>query len=206
MSAGFLQECDRPGWRRCVAPAATFGVVVLLGGCGSSAPAKHVTANREPTLPGVCSRGALDVMARSLAVRASTIAAGASSGGNAMPQCSFTTSLASGPRIAVTMNVDTGPQPYFVLERTIVEASQIFPSRLSPAPLAVPGLGLEAAWFPAATHLMATDGTRLVTVTVDWPRANQNREIALARAVTRQYLKTPHGKAGQKLAHGYPSS
>jgi hypothetical protein len=104
------------------------------------------------------------------------------------------------------MNVDTGPQPYFVLERTIVEASQIFPSRLSPAPLAVPGLGLEAAWFPAETHLMATDGTRLVTVTVDWPRASQTREIALARAVTRQYLKTPSGKAAQRLAHGYPSS
>jgi len=145
-------------------------------------------------------------MARSLAVRASTIAAAASSGGNAMPQCSFTTSIPHGTRIVVTMNVDTAPQPYFRLERTIVESAQIFPSRLSPAPIAVTGLGLDAAWFPAETHLMSTDGTRLVTVTIDWPRASQNREIALARAVTRQYLKTPHGKAAQRLADGYPSS
>jgi len=179
--------------------------VVLLGACGRSAPTGQAAASRGSTLPRVCARGALDAIAQALAVRASKIAVAASTGNNAMPQCSFTTSLTHNTRVAVTVNVDTGPQPYFVLERTIVEASQIFPSRLSPAPVAVTGLGLEASWFPAETHLMATDGVRLITVSVDWPGAGQNREIALSRAVTRPYLKTPHGKAAQRLAHGYPS-
>ena len=95
-----------------------------------------------------------------------------------------------------------------MLERTIVEASQIFGGqRLSPAPQNVAGLGLEAAWFPAETQLEATDGTRLITTTiVDWPGAASKRKVRLARAMTSPYLKTPHGKAAQKLAKGYPSS
>jgi hypothetical protein len=118
----------------------------------------------------------------------------------------FTTSLPSDKPVEVTVNVDTGPQPYFVLERTIVEASESFgATRLSPAPISVLGLGLEASWFPAETHLIATDGIRLITTTVAWPGGRQNREIALARALTRTYLKTPHGKAAQALANGYPS-
>jgi hypothetical protein len=146
-------------------------------------------------------------MARTLAVEASSVAAATSTGSNVMPQCTFSARLRHGERVGVTVNVDSGPQPYFVLERTIVEASQIFSGqRLSPAPEAVVGLGLEAAWFPAETHLMATDGSRLITTTIDWPGAAQKREISMARAMTRPYLRTPHGKAAQKLAKGYPSS
>ncbi|MHB8690182.1 MAG: hypothetical protein ACYDHH_02955 [Solirubrobacteraceae bacterium] len=50
----------------------------------------------------------------------------ASTGNNAMAQCSLTTRLASGKRVAVLANVNTGASPYFVLERTIVEANQQF--------------------------------------------------------------------------------
>jgi hypothetical protein len=207
MSAGFLNGWRRTVWWRGAAPAAAIAAVLALGGCGKSAPTRNAATDRGAKLPGVCARSALDAMAHSLAVRASTIAVAAASGSNAMPQCAFTTVLPRKEHVAVTVNVDTGPQPYFVLERTIVEASQIFgPIRFSPAPVAITGLGIEAAWFPAETHLEATDGTRLVTATVDWPGAGRRRETALARALTRPYLKTPHGKAAQALAHGYPSS
>jgi hypothetical protein len=206
MGAG-VQTAQRRSTRcRAAAPAAAIALAALLCGCGHSAPAKRAAAHRGP--PGICAPAALDAMARTLAVGASSIATAASTASNAMPQCAFSVRLRQGQRVQVTVNVDNGPQPYFVLERTIVEASQIFSAqRLSPAPEDVPGLGLEASWFPAETHLEATDGTRLITTTiVDWPGAGPKREVPLARATTSPYLKTPHGRDAQKLAKGYPSS
>jgi hypothetical protein len=206
MSAGLEAEWRRPRWRRWVAPSTTIGAALLLGGCGHSAPATHAAASRGSSPPPVCMRSALDLMARFLAVQPDAIATATSTGNDAMPQCSFTARLTGDKRVGVTANVSTAPSPYFVLERTIVEASQVFaPTRLSPAPVSVTGLGLEAAWFPAEKQLMATDGTRLLSTSVDWRGATQKHEIALAQAVTRPYLKTPHGKAAEAIAQGYPS-
>jgi hypothetical protein len=208
MGAGFLHSQRRSAGRRVAAPvAAAIAGAALLCGCGHSAPAKKAAAHHGSRAPGVCAPAALDAMARTLAVKAASIATGVSTASNAMPQCAFSTRLRHGRSVEVTVNVDNGPQPYFVLERTIVEASQTFTAqRASPAPVAVPGLGLEASWFPAETHLEVTDGFRLITATVDWPGATQTREIALARAMAAPYLKTPHGKEAQALAKGYPSS
>ncbi|MBV8987784.1 MAG: hypothetical protein JO372_04400 [Solirubrobacterales bacterium] len=145
-------------------------------------------------------------MARFLAVPTGSVATSASTGNNDMPQCSFTVHLPAGKRVDATANIDNGPQPYFRLERTTVEASQVFtPSRLSPAPEAVTGLGIEADWFPAYPQLMATDGLRLITVSVTWRGATQGRERRLAEALTRTYLTTPHRKAAAALAKAYPS-
>jgi hypothetical protein len=187
--------------RRRTAAVAAIAAAMLLAGCGHSAPAKSAAAR--PRLPA-CVHGALDAMARTLEVRASTIATAASTGGNAMPQCDLRTRL-HGRRVDVLINVDNGPQPYFVLERTIVEAAQIFPVRASPAPEQVAGLGLDAAWFPAERHLEATDGRRLLTTTVGWPGAPAAHEIRLARAMTAPYLHTAHGRAAQALAKGCPT-
>jgi len=206
MRAGIPQGYPQTSWRRRLAAAAALALAALLAGCGHSGPAGRVAAAHTAPLPRSCARGALDAMARALAVRASTIALSTSTGGDAMPQCAFATRLTRSRRVEVTVNVDNGPQPYFVLERTIVEASQTWGApRPTPAPIAVTGLGLEAAWFPAETHLEATDGTLLITATVAWPGVGQKREAALARAMTRPYLKTPHGKAAAALAHGYAS-
>lgn len=143
-------------------------------------------------------------MAQFLAIQTHTIVTATSVANNAMPQCSFTTRLA-GKRVAVVANVDNGPSPYFILERTIVEATQVFaPAKPGPEPVPIP-LGLEAAWFPAGTDLEATDGTLLITTSVDWQGVARKRKIALATAVTRVYLKTPRGKRAQALAKGYPS-
>jgi hypothetical protein len=203
MSAGLTYAQTPSGRRRAAAAAAAVIVATMLvSSCGDSAPAKREASR--PRLPGVCDYDALNAMSHTLSVGASSIATAASTGGNAMPQCAFRARL-RGKRVDVLVNVDNGPQPYFVLERTIVEAAQIFPVRASPAPEQVAGLGLDASWFPAETHLEATDGKRLLTTTVDWPGVSATREIQLARAMTAPYLHTLHGKAAQAAAKGYPS-
>jgi hypothetical protein len=112
-----------------------------------------------------------------------------SMGGNAMPECAYTVALPGARRIGVTVNVDTGAQAYFRLERTVVEASQVFSTvRLIAAPQHVPGIGLDADWFPAEQQLMTTDGRQLLTVSVRWARASESRRRALAEVVVGPYL------------------
>jgi hypothetical protein len=187
---------------------AACAAALLLAGCGHSSPTKHAAARpKKPSTPPVCLPKSLDAMAGILAVRPAAITTSVSTGNNAMPQCSYVASTSGGGHVGVLANVDNGPSAYFVLERTIVEASQVFGAqRLSPAPVAVFNLGLEASWFPAHSWLMSTDGYRIITATVTWPRAKQSRDIALARAVTVPYLHTPHGKAAEAVVNGYPSS
>ena len=89
-------------------------------------------------------------MATALSVHASTISTAPSVGTNGNPQCTFAARAGRYKRVAITANDYTGSQPYLILDRTEEEAAQVFtPRRMSPAPQAVTGLGLEAAWFPA---------------------------------------------------------
>jgi hypothetical protein len=91
--------------------------------------------------------------------------------------------------VRLSVEVDTAPQAYAVLERTAEEAAQIFgPVRFDTAPQDITGLGIDAQWFPAQQHLMTTDGVRLITATVDWPSARQSRLRALAEVAARPYL------------------
>ncbi|HEX4036049.1 MAG TPA: hypothetical protein VHX66_16525 [Solirubrobacteraceae bacterium] len=204
MGAG-LRDVQPGSRRRHVTVSVTAAAVTaLVCGCGHTSPAKTALAHRH--LTAACTSGALAAMARTLGVATASIDTAASTANNEMPQCAFTTRL-HGKHVEMTVNVDNGPQPYFVLERTIVEAAQIFPVRASPAPTQVAGLGLEASWFPAETHLQATDGLRLITATVvKLPGAGTKNEVRVARAMTATYLKTPHGKAAAKLAKGYPAN
>jgi hypothetical protein len=142
-------------------------------------------------------------MARFLGAPAGSIALAPSTGNNAMPQCSFRARVGASGRVEATANVNTGPQPYFVLERTAVEAAQQFTAtRMIAAPQAVSRLGIEADWFPAETQLMTTDGARLITVSISWRGATRARKRALAVALARTYLRHPKGQASR--AKGYP--
>ena len=115
-----------------------------------------------------------------------------------MPECTFTVDVADKP-VRLIADISNAPSPYFVLERTAVEASQIFTTTpLIKPPQNVTGLGLDADWFFAEQHLMTTDGRRLVTVTVTWPQATTPRKIAIADAVARSYLG-PNDEAAAKL-------
>ncbi len=141
-------------------------------------------------------------MAQTLALPTARVAAVPGMGNNAEPQCSFKAHLAGGGRFDVTVNVDPSPQPYTVLSRTIVEGQQVFsPTRLTPAPVAVLHLGLLASWFPGPSHLMSTDGVRLVTTTLMWSGAKQAKEVRLATKISRLYL----GRSKALLAHGAPA-
>jgi hypothetical protein len=125
------------------------------------------------------------------------VTAAAGEGSNAQPECRFSARLTSSQRVKVVANVDSAPQAYFRLERTIVEAGQQFGAvRTFAAPVHVPHLGLDASWFPDQDQLMTTDGHRLITVTVSWRAVKARRRISLAAAVARRYL----GKLDPKAA------
>lgn len=128
---------------------------------------------------------------------ADAITAAASTGNNAMPQCSLRAHRSRPAGVKLTANVDTAPQPYFVLERAVVEASQQFTTRRMIAPPeAVTGLGIGAAWFPAERQLMTTDGKKLITISVSWGGVSQGRRRSLAETVARAYLIAPKNGAG----------
>jgi hypothetical protein len=96
----------------------------------------------------------------------------------------------------VTVNVDDGSQPYFRLLRTVDEASQIFgppPPGFHP-PQGVSGLGPFASWFPNNRQLMATNDVDLMTVTVTWPGADRDTEVAIAKAAIQPYMAKVPGK------------
>ena len=77
--------------------------------------------------------------------------------------------------------------------------SQVFPVRLSAAPSHIGGLGIDADWFPEEQHLMTTDAIRLVTTTIEWPRAPVARKQALAVAASRPYLGRLQFKAAKPI-------
>jgi hypothetical protein len=173
----------------------------VVAGCGHSA--RPAVASHKPT---ACSAQARSAFAQYLALPPARVATAASTGNNGFPQCRFSASLAGGGHVSLTANDYTGPQPYFILERTNVEQVQIFgPKRLVAAPVPVNNLGIEADWFPNRNWLMSTDGIRLITAEVTWPGASQAHQIALATVLSRTYLKTQSTKQAEKLARGYPS-
>lgn len=173
---------------------------LAVAGCGGSG-AKLYPLARGP----VCTAQARAALARFLRIRPGTIATAASTGNDGMPQCSFTARKGSRQAVVVLANGGKVPSAYFVLERTIEEASQYWAGpRPEPAPVAVDNLGLGASWFPQEQWLQATDGRELITTSVTWHGAGHSRRLALIEAVTRTYLHTPHGKAAQALAQGYP--
>jgi hypothetical protein len=189
---------------------ATLGTCVaalLVCGCGGAAPKAHSVGRRHQASPAgaVCIPATREALARFLEVSPARIKLAASVASNAMPQCALVAPAAtSGRVVTVTVNVDNSPQPYFRLERTAVEAEQVFtPTRLVPAPVNITGVGLDAYWFPAQSQFMTTDGSRLITVSVTSPPIPQRREVPLAEELSRVYLR--HYSTARASANGYPS-
>jgi hypothetical protein len=129
-------------------------------------------------------------MARVLKVAQAGISFARSEGTNSLPQCVLSGRPGRGKAVKATANIDTAPQPYFRVERNTVEGTQMAISLGYPHPLILSGLGVEATWFPAQTKLQSTDDRKIITVTVAWPGASQRRELALAEAIARPYLRT----------------
>jgi hypothetical protein len=181
---------------RCRGVACVCMVLFGLAGCGTSAqPRRTVPEHRvgAATSSVICKPAAREAIARQLGIRAGALTERLGTGNNDEPQCTFG---AQHPRRSLIVNVDSSPQPYARLERTIDEAAQVFtPTRESPAPQQVSHLGLVAAWLPASSELMTTDTKRLITVTIDWAGASQRRQLALATVAARPYLGSFNPKA-----------
>jgi hypothetical protein len=182
-------------------------VAPALAGCGHSGSEKRLSGGRPRSPPAsACLTVARDLIGTLLDVPEGTIAVDGSIGNNTMPQCAYTVRVSVRRRVVLTVNVDTAPQPYFRLERTAIEAAQVFTAnRMIAAPQAVTGLGIEADWFPAETQLMATDGRALITVTVGWHGVAGRARRRLAIAIARTYLRWRRGSGGAAQANGYPS-
>jgi hypothetical protein len=176
-----------------------FVCVGLLGlaGCGTAAQQRRSAPdNQGATTSVICKPAAREAIARHLGIDPGTLTERQSTGNNDEPECTFGTEH---PRRSLIVNVDSSPQPYARLERTVAEAAQIFtPTRRSPAPENVSHLGLVAAWLPASSQLMTTDTRRLITVTVSWVGASQRRELALATVAARPYLGPFNPRAVQQ--------
>lgn len=173
-----------------------FALSFALPGCGSS----HV---RQSPAAKLCKPQARRLVAQTLVLPKAQVITVPGTGNNAEPQCSFKARLPGGRGVDVTVNVDTSPQPYMVLARTIEERSQGFtPTSVLAAPVAVAvmGLGLEASWFPDESALMSTDGLRLVTVTVRKRGAKQAAKVRFATRISRLYL----GRSKPSLARRSP--
>jgi hypothetical protein len=190
---------------------------VLSGACGSSShPIRHaarprpvVGAHLRPdaiATKATCLAPVRSAVARFLHVSPAAVTEHGTVGNDASPQCAFTLARPAG-RIVALANVYDGPSPYFILERTEVEAAQVFgETRPEPTPVPVTRLGIEADWFGGLQErLMATDGKLLITATVRWRGSRARERKALAIAFTRPYLHTPHGRAAIAKAEGYPS-
>lgn len=178
-------------------------MALLLAGCGGRAAPKRDAAAKRHAATGPCTDTAKAAFAAALGVSSAAVSTAPSTGNNTYPQCSYRAVLGTGKRVVALANIDTGPQPYFILERTEVEASQVFTAgakRLYPAPTPVK-LGLDAWWFPGNTYLMTTEGVRLYTVTITWRGVTQKMRRDLAIAVARTYLLPPRKRG----ATGYPS-
>jgi hypothetical protein len=169
----------------------------MVGGCGGSSHSSSVTTTTTRAAahpkPPVCVPAAGAVVARAAAVGDGAVKARVTTGNNGSPECHF-----AARRMLVVVNVDSSPQPYSRLERTIVEDGQQFGTeRNFTPPQTVTKLGIDAAWLPDQSKLMTTDGNRLITVTVTWRRTPLRRQLALADATARRYLGPLNRKAAQ---------
>jgi hypothetical protein len=166
-------------------------LITLAIGCGSSRPVTTHHAQTTIVVPVACTTRARSALAARLGVSGATISATPFIAGSGAPSCHYVVRRIGRGPIGFTANVDTAPQAYCRLEREVVESGQQFASqRESPVPEQVTGLGLDADWFPAEAKLMTTDGTRLITIGVNWPASSQPTERTVAEAAAKAYLPT----------------
>jgi hypothetical protein len=171
-------------------------------GAGAGGPALASVARTTvsaATIRATCSRPARRAIAEQVGVRPVSMRMRFSMGNNGMPQCTFSGARArsGGPstRVSVTVNVDDGPQAFWRLMRTLVEAQQewggINPSAKK-VPIGLVGLGPYASWYPELDALIAgnLDRKHLLTVTIGWPHAKRWEKIRLARATITPYRRT----------------
>ena len=105
--------------------AGSFAIAGCGGGASHQRRAAKATAHQAPTLCSVATRA---LLARAAGVAPGAVQTGTGTSNEGAPQCMF-----RAPGLKVTAIIDSGPQPYFRLERTVVEEAQQFSQvRLEP--------------------------------------------------------------------------
>jgi hypothetical protein len=173
-----------------LALCACWVAAVVVAGCGGSSRAVS------PPKASVCPAGARAAVADFLGVHPGSVSAVPGTSSQATPECVLRAALLAGAVARVTVTIDSAPQAYFRLERTAVEAEQVFGAvREEPAPVNVSRLGLDAYWFPGERQVMTTDGVRLITAAIEWPQVPAGKRRALAVVAARPFLGKLHPKA-----------
>jgi hypothetical protein len=149
---------------------------VASGGCGSG-DRTHAVARRAHS---GCSRAvaaAVGTVAHARAVRAASAAASPG-----VRVCRY--AAVPGGALLATVTLDSNPQASFRFTRSVVERAQnaLWSHRPREVPRRVRGIGRGADWLPAERVLLATDGTRLVSVAVPARRDGERLARAAARA------------------------
>ena len=164
--------------------------VLLLAACGSSARSGPVStpigdAGSPRSAPSACPADVAALVSRLGGGPATVDAFTAPDGARA---CRL--GVRAGP--VVTITVDTAPQPYTRLEREIVETGQVFGARrMTPAPVHVDRLGLDASWFPGLGQVLTASSQALVGVGVVWAGQPASRRRAVAVTVARRVIAEP---------------
>lgn len=166
---------------------------VALIGCGSSSSGP-MASSPPPTTAAVTS--ASPVASKPLPPPCGHRAIKAIPGGVSSAEPFTARSSAAGCRLdgrelnAIVM-VDSAPQPYYRLEREVVEFGQNVDWSKVPAsayPRTIKHLGLDANWFPLQNRLLTTDGVRLVTVKLHAPQLGPTERRAIATKMAGAYL------------------
>jgi hypothetical protein len=184
--------------------AGVLAVALQIVGCGGASAPTHTSSTHAATHaaraapPPICTAKAKAAILRVEHIPADALSTRAAKAGSGYPECVFTLRMRGRRLVRVTVQDDTAPDAYAVMERTVEEAVQIWPVRFQSPPQHIDGLGIDADWFPEEQHLMTTDAVRLITATVEWPRGRLAQKVALAVAAARPYL----GRNQLKLARG----
>ena len=94
------------------------------------------------------------------------------------------------PGLRVNVSVDTNPQARVRFSRAVVERGQVavWSGHHGHLPRLLHGIGEGADWFPDDRELLATDGRRLIDVTLVRTALPAPARLRLARAVARATL------------------
>lgn len=161
-----------------------------IAACGGSSPRAAAGFVRP-----ACSQRTVAALAAESGAAAAAIAQRSFTQPSGSEACRFG---AGGPHaLSVTVAIDSAPQAHYRLDRQVVEYGQTIiwsHQGSAPYPQYLAHLAMEADWLPVPRELLATDGVRIVDVSVGrWPRSSPVDAEVAAEKVVRLYLRRVRG-------------
>jgi hypothetical protein len=185
-----LSGADRREQHRVLLVGVT--VAGVLTGCSSSGAPKGQAQPTGPALPKV---SALPSVACPQSLRAVLARGGAAVSAQAdvtagLTTCGYRTAGGAHACTAASVTINTNPQPFKDFQRWVVESAQNdTTARLGDRyfPHEIDGIGVEAAWVPAALDFETATHARWVAVRLTCPSSGQ-QSLSLAEDLARAGL------------------